>query len=47
MLGVPTGRPVLVFGRVSISAGWPVEHTESTYRGDRYEVLMTVELSAL
>jgi GntR family transcriptional regulator len=46
LLGVPTGRPVLVFDRVSYSAGRPVEHAESTYRGDRYEVQMTVELGA-
>ena len=44
LLGVPAGRPVLVFDRVSFSAGRPVEHARSTYRGDRYEVAMTVEL---
>jgi len=44
LLGLPTGRPVLVFDRVSYSGGRPVEHAESTYRGDRYEVQMTVEL---
>jgi GntR family transcriptional regulator len=46
LLGLPPGRPVLVFDRVSYSAGRPVEHAESTYRGDRYEVAMTVELGA-
>jgi GntR family transcriptional regulator len=46
LLGLPAGRPVLVFDRVSYSAGRPVEHTLSTYRGDRYEVQMTVELGA-
>ena len=46
LLGLPAGRPVLVFDRVSYSAGRPVEHAESTYRGDRYEVAMTVERGA-
>jgi GntR family transcriptional regulator len=46
LLGVPTGRPVLVFDRVSYSGGRPVEHAESTYRGDRYELQMTVETGA-
>ncbi len=46
LLGLPAGRPVLVFDRVSYSRGRPVEHAESTYRGDRYEVQMTVELGA-
>jgi len=43
LLGLPAGRPVLVFDRVSYSAGRAVEHAESTYRGDRYELSMTVE----
>ena len=46
LLGLAAGRPVLVFDRVSYSAGRPVEHAESTYRGDRYELLMTVETGA-
>jgi len=46
LLGLPAGRPVLVFDRVSYSGDRPVEHAESTYRGDRYEVQMTVELGA-
>ncbi|MCZ2821332.1 GntR family transcriptional regulator [Modestobacter sp. VKM Ac-2977] len=46
LLGVSPSRPVLVFDRVSYSAGRPVEHALSTYRGDRYEVAMTVELGA-
>ena len=46
LLGLPVGRPVLVFDRVSYSGCRPVEHAESTYRGDRYEVQMTVELGA-
>ncbi len=44
LLGLLGGRPVLVFDRVSYSAGRPVEHALSTYRGDRYEVQMTVAL---
>jgi GntR family transcriptional regulator len=43
LLGLPPGRPVLVFDRVSFSGDRPVEHAESTYRGDRYEVQMTVQ----
>jgi GntR family transcriptional regulator len=43
LLGLAPGRPVLVFDRVSYSGGRPLEHAESTYRGDRYEVQMTVE----
>ena len=43
VLGVPAGRPLLVFDRVSYSGGRPVEHAVSSYRGDRYEVQMTVE----
>jgi GntR family transcriptional regulator len=46
LLGVPPGRPVLVFDRVAYSDGRPVEHALSTYRGDRYELQMTVELGA-
>ncbi|WP_249522507.1 GntR family transcriptional regulator [Modestobacter marinus] len=44
LLGLAASRPVLVFDRVSYSAGRPVEHALSTYRGDRYEVAVTVEL---
>jgi GntR family transcriptional regulator len=44
LLGVAPGRPLLVFDRLSYSAGRPVEHALSWYRGDRYEVAMTVEL---
>ncbi|WP_299958903.1 GntR family transcriptional regulator [uncultured Modestobacter sp.] len=44
LLGLSASRPVLVFDRVSYSGGRPVEHARSTYRGDRYEVAMTVEL---
>jgi len=46
LLELPAGRPALVFDRVSYSGGRPVEHAESTYRGDRYEVQMTVEPGA-
>jgi GntR family transcriptional regulator len=46
LLGVPAGRPVLVFDRVAYSGDRPVEHAQSTYRGDRYELQMTVELGA-
>jgi GntR family transcriptional regulator len=46
LLGLTAGRPVLAFDRVSSSDGRPVEHAASTYRGDRYELAMTVELGA-
>jgi GntR family transcriptional regulator len=35
---------VLAFDRVARSGGRPVEHTRSVYRGDRYEVAMSLEL---
>ena len=42
LLGLSAGRPLLVFDRLSYSEGRPVEHAMSWYRGDRYEVAMTV-----
>lgn len=42
LLGSETPVPLLVFRRVSSSAGRPVEHAVSRYRGDRYEVHMSL-----
>lgn len=44
LLGLAGGRAVLAFDRVARSGGRPVEHTRSVYRGDRYEVAMSLEL---
>lgn len=43
LLGIGPGRPVLLFDRVSYSGGRAVEHCYSRYRGDRYEISMSVE----
>jgi GntR family transcriptional regulator, N-acetylglucosamine utilization regulator len=42
LLGVAPRRPVLVADRVSYSGEHAVEHTLTTYRGDRYELQMTL-----
>lgn len=42
LLGIAPGRPVLEFDRVSFSGDRPVEHCYSRYRGDRYEITMSV-----
>lgn len=36
------GTPLLVFRRTSTSAGVPIEHVTSHYRGDRYQLHMTL-----
>lgn len=43
LLGTKRGAPVLYFDRVSFSEGEPLEHTESWYRCDRYQLSMEVE----
>lgn len=43
LLGTAETAPVLVFDRVASSRGQPVEHTHSRYRGDRYEILMSLD----
>ena len=43
LLGTPETAPVLVFDRVASSRGQPVEHAHSCYRGDRYEILMSLD----
>lgn len=41
-LGTETGSPLLAFDRISYSRDRPVEHAQSWYRSDRYQVYMTV-----
>jgi GntR family transcriptional regulator len=43
LLDMPETGPVLVFDRVASSRGKPVEHARSVYRGDRYEVVMSLD----
>ena len=42
LLGLPGRRPVLVADRVSYSGDLAVEHAVTTYRGDRYELQMSL-----
>jgi GntR family transcriptional regulator len=46
LLGLPVSRPVLVFDRVTFSGDLVIEHARSWYRGDRYELQMTLEGAA-
>jgi GntR family transcriptional regulator len=41
-LDAPVNTPLLVFRRVSSSAGRPLEHVVSRYRGDRYQLHMSL-----
>ncbi len=41
-LEAPVHTPLLVFRRISSAAGRPVEHVVSRYRGDRYQVHMSL-----
>ena len=41
-LDAPVGTPLLVFRRVSWTGARPVEHVVSRYRGDRYQVHMSL-----
>ena len=41
-LDAPVHTPLLVFRRVSSAHGRPLEHVVSRYRGDRYQVHMTL-----
>lgn len=41
-LEAPAHTPLLVFRRTSSAAGRPLEHVVSRYRGDRYQVHMTL-----
>jgi GntR family transcriptional regulator len=43
LLGIPLGRAVLTFDRLSSSGGRVVEHARSWYRADRYELRMSLD----
>jgi GntR family transcriptional regulator len=43
LLGVPVGAPLLAFRRTSSAGRSAVEHNLSWYRGDRYQVHMTLD----
>jgi GntR family transcriptional regulator len=43
LLGLPASRPVLVFDRVTYSGDSVIEHARSWYRGDRYELQMSLD----
>ena len=45
LLDAPLHTPLLVFRRVSTSAGKPLEHVVSRYRGDRYQLHMSLNRS--
>lgn len=42
-LGVARGAPLMVFRRSSAAGAQPVEYVTSWYRGDRYQIHMTLE----
>lgn len=42
LLDAPLHTPLLVFRRVSTAAGTPLEHVVSRYRGDRYQLHMSL-----
>lgn len=42
LLACPAHTPLLVFRRLSTSLGRPVEHVVSRYRGDRYQLHMSL-----
>ena len=44
-LGIGIGVPLLVFRRTSSAGSTPVEHITSWYRGDRYQIHMTLDLN--
>lgn len=43
LLGVPPGAPLMVFRRTSAAGATLVEHVTSWYRGDRYQVHMSLD----
>ncbi|MDQ1286715.1 MAG: GntR family transcriptional regulator, N-acetylglucosamine utilization regulator [Actinomycetota bacterium] len=43
LLGVPAGAPLMVFRRTSSAGSTPVEYVTSWYRGDRYQVHMSLD----
>jgi GntR family transcriptional regulator len=44
-LGIDRGVPLLVFRRTSSAGTTPVEYVTSWYRGDRYQIHMTLDLT--
>ena len=42
-LDAPLNTPLLVFRRVSAAAGQPLEYVVSRYRGDRYQLHMSLQ----
>jgi GntR family transcriptional regulator len=44
-LGIDEGAPLLVFRRTSSAGSTPVEYVTSWYRGDRYQIHMTLDLT--
>ena len=44
-LGIDVGVPLLVFRRTASAGSTPVEHVTSWYRGDRYQIHMTLDLN--
>ena len=44
-LGIEPGLPLLVFRRTSSAGSTTVEHVTSWYRGDRYQIHMTLDLN--
>ena len=45
-LDAPLHTPLLVFRRISTAAGKPLEHVVSRYRGDRYQIHMSLGSAA-
>lgn len=43
LLDAPLHTPLLVFRRISSAAGQPLEHVVSWYRGDRYQLHMSLD----
>jgi GntR family transcriptional regulator len=44
-LGIDVGVPLMVFRRISSAGSTPVEYVTSWYRGDRYQIHMTLDLN--
>jgi GntR family transcriptional regulator len=44
LLGIRTGAAVLLVGRRSFSGGVPIEYVVSTYRGDRYQLHVALDV---
>jgi GntR family transcriptional regulator len=44
-LAIDVGAPLLVFRRTSSAGSTPVEYVTSWYRGDRYQIHMTLDLN--